>query len=195
MENKFFTFINPYLHFIDSGNFFRKPFSWLYMIIAILNLLAPLYYLYWGISNNIFDAKGGMIVAFFLIFLIVAFAGWISFQLWWDRKEKVIKSTQEGDDFIAIPVYSHFVQTFGEWLGTYVAIVGFLCALIIPLIAGEEGRYIANSLGGGLSILGGGLVYAILIPIYGFLIVVIARVIAEIIRALAAIANNTKRIQ
>jgi hypothetical protein len=42
MKSKFFTFIQPYLSYIDSGDFFRKPFGWLYMIFAVGNLLTPL---------------------------------------------------------------------------------------------------------------------------------------------------------
>ena len=38
MDNKFFTFIKPYLSYIDSGQFFRQPFSWLYMVMAIITM-------------------------------------------------------------------------------------------------------------------------------------------------------------
>ncbi len=66
MDNKFFTFIKPYLSFIDNGHLFRKPFSWLYAVLAIGNLLIPFYVLYQAIRNHIFDyADGKFIFAFF----------------------------------------------------------------------------------------------------------------------------------
>jgi hypothetical protein len=44
MENKFFTFIKPYLSFIDNGHLYRKPFSWLYTLKAVVNLILPIYF-------------------------------------------------------------------------------------------------------------------------------------------------------
>ena len=42
MKNKFFTFLDPALALIDNGAFFRKPFRWLYTLLAVLNLLVPI---------------------------------------------------------------------------------------------------------------------------------------------------------
>ena len=41
-DNKFFSFFEPVLKYIDTGKFFREPFRWLYAILAILNLLTPI---------------------------------------------------------------------------------------------------------------------------------------------------------
>ena len=41
-DNKFFSFFEPVLKYIDTGKFFREPFRWLYAILAILNLLTKM---------------------------------------------------------------------------------------------------------------------------------------------------------
>ncbi|MDR0832764.1 MAG: hypothetical protein LBN93_01005 [Candidatus Symbiothrix sp.] len=190
MKSKFFTFITPYLSFIDNGSLYRKPFSWLYEVIAVLNLLLPFYVLYKAIDTGIFDSPAKFIIAFLLIWVVIAFVSWISFQIWWDRKDKVLESSRERSEFVATPVFSHFIQTAGEWIGTWVGVVGFSVALLITIFLGDE----AYLLGGlGIPFLNGGLMAIITMPIFGFLIIVISRFFAEQIRALTSIANNTKR--
>lgn len=34
MKEKFFGFIKPFLNYIDEGKIYRKPFSWLYLLMA-----------------------------------------------------------------------------------------------------------------------------------------------------------------
>ncbi len=46
------TFIKPFLAAIDNGIFFRKPLSWLYVVFAVLSLLAPIYLIYNAFSLN-----------------------------------------------------------------------------------------------------------------------------------------------
>lgn len=191
MENKFFNFINPYLAFIDNGAIYRKPFNWLYTIFAILNILAPLVIFYIAIDKDIFDAPAKFIFAFLLIWIVIAFASWISFQLWWNRKSKVMQTSSIGDDFVATPVFAHLVQTFGEWIGTWIGIVGFLVPLIVLVIAGDEGGFLLRSLG--IGFIYKGIVGVLLMPIYGFFIIIFARFLAEQFRALSSIANNTNR--
>ncbi len=191
MENKFFTLIRPMLSYIDKGDFFRKPFSWLYTIIAVLNLIIPFYILYTAIDGNIFKTPVKFIIVFILIWFVIAFVSWLSFQLWWDRKNKVSKTTEEGEEFIATPVFSHLIQTFGEWFGMWIGIVGFAFALIATIIIGSEGAYLARTLG--LGFLETGAINIILMPIYGFLTIVFFRFIAEIFRALTSIANTAKK--
>lgn len=189
-QNKFFSFFNPMLKYIDDGKFFREPFKWLYAVLAILNLLAPLGALYVIIDSGFFDiASGGMIVSFILMWLILCFVLWLGFQLWWNRREKVYHASAQGDDFVAIPVYSHFIQTIGEWIGVLVGIGGPLFTLI-ALIFGANGQITATLM---KVPFGPNIWYIILLPICGFLIVVMARALAEMLRALAAIANNTRK--
>jgi len=191
MDNKFLTFIKPYLSFIDNGNLYRKPFSWLYLILAIINLILPLYVFYTAVDNEIFDAPAKFIIVFLLVWIIIAFASWVSFQLWWDRKSKIIETSLEGDEFVATPVFSHLIQTIGEWLGTWIGIVGFGTALLTTIILGDEAYYLTEQIGFGF--LETGFLFIVLMPIYGFLIIVATRFLAEQFRALASIANNTRK--
>lgn len=196
MGNKFFTFIKPYLSFIDNGHLYRKPFSWLYAIFAIINLIFPLYALKMAFDNNFFDNPfdnpAKEIILVLLLWIIIAFASWVSFQLLWDRKSKILDTSIEGDDFVATLVFSHLIQTIGEWLGTWIGIVGFVTALLTTIILGEEAHYfLLRSIG--IYFLQSGWLAIVLMPIYGFLIIVATRFLAEQFRALASIANNTRK--
>ena len=193
MKNKFFTFITPYLNFIDRGDIFRKPFSWLYALNAIINLLVPFIALFWAIEKNIFEyGDSKVLMIFFFNWIVIVFASWVSFQLWWDRRIKVTQTTIEGDEFLATPVFSHFVQTLGEWIGTWVGIVGTSISLSFTIFMGDTGSYFMQDLG--IPFFEAGITSIILMPIYGFLIIVFGRFLAETFRALSSIANNTKKI-
>lgn len=192
-DNKFFTFFDPVLKYIDTGKFFREPFRWLYAIMGILNLLLPIAMLVMAIKNDLFRyANGRMIAAFILVWAVIAFVSWIGFQIWWNRREKVYSVTGNNDDFVAIPIFSNFIQTFGEWLGMFVGIGGALFTLIAAIFLNGDTAML-RMLGSGSLAGSGSLINIVLYPIYGFMIVVIARVMAETFRALAAIANNTKK--
>lgn len=190
MDNKFFTLIKPYLRYIDDGNLYKQPFRILYQIIAIVMLLVPFWLLYQLIDLGVFKhGTAGMVVAFILIWIVVAGAGWFSFQLWWERSGQLTQTSQSGDDFVATPVLSNLLQTFGEWLGSYMAAVGFLATLIAMIFMGNtSGLGMIPGLGGANGIMG--LVY---FPIAGFITVVVFRWLAEMMRALVAIANNTRK--
>ena len=159
-DNKFFSFFDPVLKYIDTGKFFREPFRWLYAILAILNLLTPIVLLVMAINNDLFQYGG----------------------------EKGYAAATAHDDFVAIPVFSHFIQTFGEWAGMFVGIGGALLTLIAAIFLNGDASMLRLPLVGS-----GALINIVLHPIYGFMIVVVTRVIAETFRALAAIANNTKK--
>jgi hypothetical protein len=191
MDNKFFNFIKPYMSFIDNGNLYRKPFSWLYTLLAVINLILPILIFYNAVDNSIFDAPAKFVIVFLLVWLIIAFASWVSFQLWWDRKTKVTITSVEGDEFVATPVFSHLIQTLGEWIGTWVGIVGSSVALLSTIILGNEGNSFSNQIG--IPFLESGIILVILWPIYGFLIIVGTRFLAEQFRALSSIANNTRK--
>jgi hypothetical protein len=175
---------------------FRQPIGYLYMALAILNALLPLYIMYEAVDHDFFanpaDLPGhGKLVAIFLIlWVIIAIAGWVSFQIWWDRKSKVNETSEEGDEFAAIPVFSHFVQTFGEWAGTWFAVVGFFFGIFTELV--EESRMIGRFIPGGF-IKGGGIESAVISVIAGYLIIVLSRAAAEMLRAIVSIANNTRK--
>ena len=161
--------------------------------LAILNLLTPIILLVMAINNDLFRYGGGrMIAAFILVWLVIAFVSWLGFQIWWNRREKVYAAATAHDDFVAIPVFSHFIQTFGEWAGMFVGIGGALLTLIAAIFLNGDASML-RMMGTGAFFGSGSLIYIVLNPIYGFIIVVVTRAAAETFRALAAIANNTKK--
>jgi hypothetical protein len=189
MDNKFFTFIKPCLSYIDSGKFFRQPFGWLYAAIAVANLLAPFYALIRliGFAKYV-EAK--IIMSFTLIWLAIVFTSWVCFQLWWDRKSKVTAIVESGDEFTATPVFSHFIQTLGEWAGVWIGVAGFLVALFSTLFGSAMSDDLSFI---GLPFLKTGFFAIVTMPVCGFLTVVATRFFAERLRALPAIASNTKK--
>jgi hypothetical protein len=52
MKNKFFTLIQPCLSIFDNGKFFRKPFVWLYALLAIVSFIAPFFLVYSAFRLN-----------------------------------------------------------------------------------------------------------------------------------------------
>ncbi len=191
MDSKFFTFLEPFLKFIDDGHFFRQPFSWLYTLLAWLSLLSPFYFLYQGIEIGVFDAPAKMIILYLFFLIIICLAGWVGFQIWWNRRLKVTVTSKQGDEFVATPVFSHFIQTLGEWIGTWIAFVGFFSVLLSLIFLGDNADRLFWQLG--LDFMHSGLWLLLILPIYGFLIVVFTRFLAEMFRAFTSIANNTKK--
>ena len=125
MNNKLFTFLDPFLGYIDNGRFFREPFRWFYVIFAVLNILFPIALLIKVIAMGLFKyIDGKSIVAFLLIFIIICAGAWGSFLLWMNRKERLKEIIKKDNEFIAIPVVSHLTQTLGEWLGLYIGVIG-----------------------------------------------------------------------
>jgi hypothetical protein len=183
--DKFFTFINPFLSLIDKGALYKQPFKWLYACLAIVNILIPFVILYNG--RNIFNLPQIYIAAFLFVWLFVVFASWVGCQIWWNRKDKVLQTSSENSDFPATPVISHLLQTIGEWLGVWTAIVGFGFALVTTVFLKEEAHFF------NLPFVKSGGLFIFLMPVLGFIVIVFSRFIAEQIRALASIANNTKK--
>jgi hypothetical protein len=192
MNNKFFTLIRPYLGYIDSGKMFREPIGSVYIILAILNLVFPIYVLIKAIKNHIFQESTEIVSVFIVFWIILGLTGWISFQLWWDRNEKINKTSKEGDDFTAIPVYSHFIQTLGEWFGTYIAIIGFFFGIGTAIVKKSD-LIIGQSIPGASALIGGGVAYGLLSLLAGYLIIFLSRAAAEMLRAVVSIANNTRK--
>jgi hypothetical protein len=189
--NKFLSFFDPFFAYIDTGKIFRKPFSWLYGLIAILNAIFPFVVLYWLI-DAFKILEGQQIFGMILLWIVLLAAGWFSATLWWNRMAKVSTLTADNDDFVVTPAYAHLMQTFGEWLGCYVAIVGFFVALLTWIFI--DPSILHHVLGSyGVATHGTGIISILIPPIYGFLILISFRFVAEIARALASIANNTKK--
>ncbi len=191
MKDKIFNTVQPLLSYIDSGDFFRKPFSWLYMALAAMNVLAPFVVLYKTIDSGLFKYGGAKVIfSFFLIWIFVLVAGWVGAQIWWNRREQVLESSSTGSEFSATPTFSHFIQTLGENYGTSIAIVGVGFSLIATVFLGSE----AGMMGSGLGLpVNAGIFGVFVFPILGYLVIVFSRFVAEQIRALATIANNTRK--
>lgn len=178
-------FATPYINLIDSGALYRKPFKILYTVFAVLNLLGIL-----GVLGFMFKGGVGPIVTG----LFMIFALWIGFQIWWNRREKVNAFVNPGSEFVALPVFSHLIQTNGEWAGTFVAIAGVGASLGGLIASSGSSRYGGYGMDP-MSMLGEmGAAGILVAPILGFLILIITRAIAEQIRALARVADNTRNI-
>lgn len=197
-NNTFVSFIKPFLGTIDNGSFFRRVFGWIYVTIAILNILSPFYILFKAIDSGIFKAEGKYVLLFLISWLVIAFLSWFGFQLWWNRRDKVNQSSYSGAEFVATPVLAHFIQTLGEWYGVISGVLGFLIGLLSLFFdRGYDYPYYRNS-GFDDSFIPipflnqGGWHLIFLGPILGFLIVFLFRFLSETIKALSVIANNTK---
>ena len=73
---------------------------------------------------QIFNAGAKVVITFILLWIILAFSSLICFQIWWDRKSKLSALlNKKEEEFLATPFLSHFIQTLGESVGTYIGIV------------------------------------------------------------------------
>jgi hypothetical protein len=184
-DSSFLYFAKPYFDYIGKGKIYRL----VYIINAFLNLLIPFGVVAAVVQSGYLKNSGPRVItAFIFAWLVIAFASWIGFQLWWYRKSNLKQI--ESMDFIATPVISEIIQTMGECLGTFIGITGAGIGLIAAVFLGssKEFHFYGYSFFefGPLAIIAG--------PVAGFFIILIFRFIAEQIRIWAAIANNTREI-
>jgi hypothetical protein len=140
LESKFFTLIRPYLLCIDTPAFFTIPFSWLYILFAIVFLFSPVAVLFMVVDSGIFDSgEGKLIFAAILALIAVVAAAWVSFQVWWNCR-KVIHADKL-DIHVIINAFAHFVSILIEAIAHYTGIAGFFIGLF-SLIFGEELTYV-----------------------------------------------------
>ena len=185
-ENPFFNFSKPYLDFIGKG----KIYSLVYTVMAILNIILPFFIIYKVIDYGLFSIGAKYVFAFIFSWLVIVFACWIGFQIWWNRRTNVSKAASS--EFVATQAFSEILQTFGEWLGTMIAIIGAGVGLISTIFLGREASYLFSAIGmGGF---GSGAIVIISGPIIGFFIIIFSRFLAEQLRIMVALANNTKEI-
>jgi hypothetical protein len=187
----FFTLFKPYFNFLDKG----KLFYVFYVIMAVVSLLLPFVVIIKAGQEGLFEAAeyvgAKLIVAFIFVWLFLVVACWIGFQLWWTRKSKIAELDKL--EFVATPIVSQIFQTFGEWLGTFIGIVGFGAGLFATIIMGDSAGRIFDALG--LDVLGElGFAAIIAGPILGFIIIIGTRFLAEQLRIIVSVANNTKEI-
>jgi hypothetical protein len=181
-----FTFSKPYLNFISSG----KLFSLIYFVMALINPIIPFVILYNVINSGILDYGERFLNAFVLAWLVILFACWIGFQLWWERR-KNIKSIGSSE-FVATMFFSELMKTFGEWIGTLIGIISAGGGLLASITLGNDVNHLFNAIGMGF--LRFGVMVIIIGPIIGFLIILFSHFFAEQLRIWASLANNTKEI-
>jgi tetrahydromethanopterin S-methyltransferase subunit G len=159
--------------------------------MAAVNVLLPFAVIFMAANAGFFRYSGQFTAAFVFSWLVIAFACWIGFQLWWDRRLQV--AHVESAEFIATPLVSRIFQTFGEWIGTMIGIIGAGVGLMAVIILGDNSPYLFEAIG--MEFMGGfGPLVIIIGPVIGFLIIIISRFLAEQLRLLAALVNNTKEI-
>ncbi|MDR3356698.1 MAG: hypothetical protein LBO04_05855 [Spirochaetaceae bacterium] len=186
-KNPFFGFSRPYLDLIGKV----KIFSLVFFVMAAVNLFLPFTVIYTTIESGIFEYGGAkFIFASILSWLVIIFACWIGFQLWWNRREKV--SNIATSEFIATPIFSEIIQTFGEWLGTLIGIIGAGVGLIASVFLGNYVNDFFRAIG--MNFFRFGAMVIIIGPIIGFFIIISFRFIAEQLRLFASLVNNTKEI-
>jgi hypothetical protein len=185
-EKPFFIFSRPYLDFIDKS----RIYSLVYFVMAAVNLILPFVILYKVIDSGFFRLGANFVFAFIFSWIVIVFACWIGFQLWWNRRKRIVNiGTSE---FSATLIFSEILQTFGEWLGTLTGIIGFGAGLLASIFLGDDVNYLFRAIGMGY--LGFGPVIVIIGPVIGFFIIILFRFLAEQFRLLASLVNNTKEI-
>jgi predicted permease len=182
----FFTFSRPYLDFIGQG----KIFNLVYLVMAGINIILPFVIIYKSIKSRIFNVGAKFVFAVILVWLVIIFACWIGLQLWLDRRKKVTDAASS--DFAATSIFSDILQTFGEWLGTLLGIIGAGGGLIASIFLGEESFYLFSAIGMGF--MPSGIMVILIGPITGFFIIILSRFLAEQLRLFASLVNNTKEI-
>jgi hypothetical protein len=188
LESSFFTCLKPYLDLLAKGSLFNL----IYFIMAGINLILPFAIFATAVNQGIFQYFGGeFVIAFIFAWVVIAFLCWFGIQLWLDRRKKIM--AMRSTDFIATVVFSDIVQTSGEWLGTFIGVIGAVVGLVALIMLGKEGVYsFFNILPPGLRFMRNFGAMVILIgPITGFLIIISSRSVAEGIRLLVSHVNNS----
>jgi len=186
-EKPFFSFSMPYLDFIDKS----KIYSLIYFVMAVINLIIPFIILYRVIDSGFFKyVEAKYIFAFVLSWIVIVFACWIGFQLWWNRRNKIVEiGTSE---FSATLIFSEILQTSGEWIGTLTGIIGAGAGLIATIFLGSDINDLFRMIGLGKLALGPAIIVAG--PIIGFAIIILFRFLAEQLRLFASLVNHTREI-
>lgn len=123
---------SDYISLLDSGKFFRLPIRWLYMLLAVVFLISPIFLLIAVIGAFRAGAYSTAILMG-LQWILTLVAAVASFLIWWDRKDKAMTTLSDDNEFAVIPVVAHFWQTLGEVIGTAIAIT-YIWTLISPLV-------------------------------------------------------------
>lgn len=185
--------LNHFLGWIDNGLFFREPLRIAYIVIGVLVALSPIYVFVKLIESHygysFFSEKPVPSIIVMVVLIPFAIFGLL---FWINRSKKVKTNIEKGDDFVAIPLAAHVIQSMGEFYGIF---MGTAVPLLLILLALTEGRELTSILPFGLeSSIGGALQAAVYSILLGFFIIIVSRAAAESLRALTSIANNVKKL-
>ena len=184
--------LNKFLGWIDNGLFFREPLRIAYIVFGVLVALSPIYVFIKLIESHygysIFSEKPVPSIIVMVVLIPFAIFGLL---FWINRSKKVKTYIEKNDDFVAIPLAAHVIQSAGEFYGIF---MGTVVPLLVILLALTEGRDLTSILPFGIeSSFGGALQAAVYSILLGFFIIIVSRAAAEAMRALASIANNVKK--
>ncbi|MFI3331739.1 MAG: hypothetical protein R3Y38_08055 [Rikenellaceae bacterium] len=179
--------LNPVMNFLNNGDVFKQPISFIYLLFALASALSPFYLLYEIIDSGFFrHANAAAFFGFFFIFIVLLITAIFSFRYWLERSSNIQDISDSKSEYVGTPVLTSLIQHIGEWAGVTLATAGTLIVIIGTFTAPEILYY--------LDLPSGALVGAILSCIItGFVIILVTRVLAELIRALTSIANNTQK--
>lgn len=185
--------LNKFLGCIDNGLFFREPLRIAYIVFGVLVALSPIYVFIKLIESHygysIFSEKPVPSIIVMVVLIPFAIFGLL---FWINRSKKVKTYVEKNDDFVAIPLASHVIQSAGEFYGVF---MGTAVPLLVILLALTEGRDLTSILPFGIeSSIGSALQAAVYSILIGFVIIICTRAAAEGLRALTSIANNVKKL-
>ncbi|MBO4612786.1 MAG: hypothetical protein J5671_06410 [Bacteroidaceae bacterium] len=199
--------MTKFLSLIDSGKFFTRPMRWLYVFFAILSLVPTvvvLYFLYdkgvegvLGYLSGWAKFSGYLFCIIFALYVIVA--GVLMMYYWMDRGRKVTLIVNEGDQIVAMPVWSHLVQSLMESFGVYICLVPPIGAVLFYVWGLISGFQLVNgsfdfedyvkTLFIGIALLA---LVVFVCFLLSYIIILIAHYIGESIRVRAQIANDVR---
>lgn len=206
----FYAFMN----WIDSGEFFRKPLQWLYILCGVISFCIPLvalYVFYEGFAKQTshyikgWDAVAFWITGILLAITIIIFAIYC-FLFWFNRYKKLNLTFKKGDQIVAIPIWGHWIQTTFEFWGLFLAAVptffiffsffynfiSFKTSFFSEIGTWATRNEFFGYFVGLLTAIVGIIISFICIFIVAYLILLIGHVIGEKLRARANVANDTR---
>lgn len=174
-------YFNPLFDYLDSGKLFRRPLEFLYILLGVGTCVLGIKEIVGNFEG--FEYMPSMMKVYNILMVVVLLALCVySLVFWLHRAGGVSKEKLDGTRFLAIPILANLLRSFGEWLGTVLAIFGVCSGVLTILLLTADG---------GKDAFFGGLILLVGLPILGYLLLVLFRFIGEKALALATIANNT----
>lgn len=192
------------LSWIDNGMFFINPTKWGYTILAWLSFLLPIaagILFYMAYEEDVFGSVNGwdkysLILLFIVFFVFVCVAAYMNYLFWIHRRSAINSTVKVGDQIVTIPVFAHFVQSWGESAGLLLGLLPSIAVVLLYLWGILTGFHNLDLFDNFFKNLFGGLVVVILVVAaccyVGYCHVFIARWLGECMRLRAQIANDVR---